>query len=512
MQVTLSHDRAAVRVSPERWVVAGLAIALLAPVVAVAGVALGLRLDVSALVAAVLGMAVVPSLARRLPREWDELRRTHAAWCAAWLVVAVLAALRSAGVAWFMADPQHAQSSAFWFDPFYVGHSCYSAYWQAAELARSGVENLYDTSHYAGFAGRFKIDEFFYLPQFLLLPAVGTALGGDFLSLRAAWFVLETALVGGAMVALCRWVGGAVGRRAALLLPAVWLASPVLVTLQLGNFQLAAIAMSVLAMVSFERGRPLLGGALLGFAVFKLFPGLLGIYLIATRQWRAVGWTLAFSALYTVAVYAWLGAAPFEAFVHYQAPRILSGEAWAFLEFEGLEWVNTINASVPGLVLKLKALGVDGMDRALAGKVAWAWTALIVALTLLAARRTARMSRLERAAVWIALLTLAAFRSPFVPDHNGLFAPLWLWGLLAAAWPTTRRWLVGSALVWLALAAVLPFEGIGLSDVAPRMAVSTASQLIAIALCLWVVLRRPSAHGIAGESLPHDDSAIPAAA
>ena len=504
MQVTLSHDRAAVRVSPERWVVAGLAIALLAPVVAVAGVALGLRLDVSVLVAVVLGMAVVPSLARRLPREWDELRRTHAAWCAAWLVVAVLAALRSAGVAWFMADPQHAQSSAFWFDPFYVGHSCYSAYWQAAELARSGVENLYDTSHYAGFAGRFKIDEFFYLPQFLLLPAVGTALGGDFLSLRAAWFVLETALVGGAMVALCRWVGGAVGRRAALLLPAVWLASPVLVTLQLGNFQLAAIAMSVLAMVSFERGRPLLGGALLGFAVFKLFPGLLGIYLIATRQWRAVGWTLAFSALYTVAVYAWLGAAPFEAFVHYQAPRILSGEAWSFLWLDGLEPVVAINDSVPGLALKLDALGVGGMTPAIEKAVSWVWTLAVFALAIFAARRAAKMSRLELVSTWLALLALAAYRSPFVPDHNGLFAPIWLWLLVAAGTRLQPSRVVALAIAYLALSAVLPFGGMPLPELHGRMALSTFSQAIAIGLCLWVVLRRPlgEASGARASAMP----------
>lgn len=489
--MTLAHGQ----ISPERWAVAAIMVALAAPLLALAGTALGVPLGAGVLVALMAAVLACAGVAYRLPPALDGLRRTHPVWCALWLLVGLAAVVRTAGVAWFMADPEHAQSSAFWFDEFYIRHNCASAYWQAAQLARQGVDNLYDTAHYTGFVGRFKVDEFMYLPQFLLLPQIGIALGGDFLALRAAWFAIEAGLVGAAMLALCHWIGGPVGRRAALLLPAVWVASPVLLTLQVGNFQLAAIAMSVLAMMLFERDRPVLGGALLGFAVFKLFPGLLGIYLLATRRWRAAAWTLAFSLLYTGILFVWFGWKPFDAFLHYQLPRILSGEAWAFLEFDGLEVVNAINHSIPGLVLKLKVLGVDGMSRGIGGGFAWLWTAIVVAMAVLTAQRSPAMSRSERAAAWLALIALAAFRSPFLPDHNGLFAPLWLWSLVAASTRANTRNVIWLAIGLIALSAVLPFGSIPAPDLLGVFAVSTASQLIGVGLCLWVVLRRPSPRG-----------------
>lgn len=506
MQALASQTIASARISLERWGVAAIAAALAAPLVAVTGTVFRVPLGWGAIVALLTALVATPQIARRLPGSLDGALRRHPVWCAVWLLVAVAAVVRSAGVAWFMADPNHAQASAFWFDEFYIGHYCATAYWYAAQLAGSGVENLYDTSLYVSPIGRFRLDEYFYFPQFLILPQAAVALGADFQQMRASWFVLDVILVAGCMLALCRWIGGEVGQRAALLLPAVWLASPVLVTLQLGNFQLAAVVLSVLAMMLFERQRHALGGALLAVAGFKLFPGLLGVYLLAARRWRAAAWTIAFSLLYVAIAYAWMGEKPFLAFLHYQWPRMLSGEAWAFLELEGLEAVVAINDSVPGAALKLKVLGVDGMTRAIAGGVAWVWTALAVGLTVLAARRAPQMSRLELAATWLAVLTLAAYRSPFVPDHNGLFAPLWLWSLVAAAVLLSRRNVLLLTAAWVLFGLVLPLGGMPLPDVFTRLALSTSSQLLAVGLCLWVLLRRPSRLGEAQSVATMDDA------
>jgi hypothetical protein len=113
------------------------------------------------------------------------------------------------------------------------------------------------------------------------------------------------------------------------------------------------------------------------------------------------------------------------------------------------------------------------------------------------------MSRLEQAATWLAILTMAAFRSPFVPDHNGLFAPLWLWSLIAATVPLTRRNVVCLTLAWLLLGLVLlPFGSSPLSELHVLLALSTSSQLLAIGLCLWALLRKPSR---LGETLPNAD-------
>jgi Glycosyltransferase family 87 len=228
----------------------------------------------------------------------------------------------------------------------------------------------------------------------------------------------------------------------------LWIATPTMLTLQVGNFQLATIALTLIAFTLFWRDRPILGGALFGFAVFKLFPGLLGIYLIATKRWRALFWTLGFSSLYTVIAFLWLGENPFRALFEFHLPRLASGEAWAFLEIPQLAPVVAINDSVPGIVLKLKALGVPGMDMALSKHVGWVWTLIIAALTVLAARRAPKMSRHELAMTWTALLALAAFRSPFLPDHTGLFAPLWLWTLVAAGGALSGRRLLKFALLW----------------------------------------------------------------
>lgn len=475
------------RISLERHVLAFAAVAIAAPLAATVGTALHLPVAVAVAIAVLLAAVLHPSVARRLPQAWDGLRRTRPVLCAAWLLATLAAIAREYGVALFIIDVERAEASALWFDGFYIRHSCLSAYWKAAELARSGVENLYDIAHYEGSELRFKLDEFLYPPQFLILPLAIMGLGAGFLELRSAWFALEAGVLLAGMLAACHWIGGVEGRRGALLIPMVLLATPVLLTLQIGNFQIAAIAMSVLAMILFERGRAIAGGAVLGFAVFKIFPLLLGVYLLINRRWAALLWTGAFCAAYTLAAYLWLGAQPFAAFVDYELPRIAGGGAWAWLGNEGMESVVAINGSVTGAWLKLRQIGVEAEGLELV--LSWAWTALVAALTVLAARRAPRMTRRERAACWIALLGLAALRSPFVPDAYALFPAVWLWSLVAASMPARPRVLVGLALLWVALATVLPFSGMPLPDAELRLALSTSSQFAAIALSLWVVLR-----------------------
>ncbi|PHV07301.1 hypothetical protein CSQ96_11160 [Janthinobacterium sp. BJB412] len=482
------------------------------------------------------------ALARRLPAAWDGLRRARPLLCALWLLLALAALGRSAGVGLYMADPQRPQASAIWFDPFYVNHSCLSGYWKAAELSHTPGLNIYQERPYEGKQDRFKLDEYLYPPQFLLLPRAAGALLGtpadSFLPLRALWFALDATLLAGAMLALCAWIGGAAGRRAALLLPAVWLALPTLVTLQTGNFQLPAIALSMLAMLLFQRGRALAGGALLALAMVKIFPAILCAYLLFTRRWRALGWSVVFSLLFLAAGWAALGAQPFRDFIGYELPRIASGELWAWLELEGLEGVVAINHSVPGLVFKLRLLGLPGMDHHMMANAAWVWSLALLAVAWLAARHAGTgadvaamptaapggvdsgagavanttdaadtpAARLRLAALWIALLGLAALRSPFTPDDYALFPALWLWCLLAASAPAGAAATVALALLWLALAPVMPFSLAAPAQLPALLALSTASQLAALALCLWFALRRPGDPARAVRRPRHGDS------
>ena len=47
--------------------------------------------------------------------------------------------------------------------------------------------------------------------------------------------------------------------------------------------------------------------------------------------------------------------------------------------------------------------------------------------------------------------------------------------------------------MWVALSTVVPFTGTPLDDGMDRFVVSGISQIIAVGLCLWVVLRKPAA-------------------
>ncbi|MYM91630.1 DUF2029 domain-containing protein [Rugamonas sp. FT82W] len=430
-----------------------------------------------------------PRLARRLPAQFDGISNGRRLLSALWLLLALTALARTAGLGVYMADPQRPQASAIWFDPFYVNHSCLSGYWKASELSKADGVNVYDDAPYDGNEGRFKLDTYLYPPQFLLLPrAIGT-LGGGFLQLRALWFALDGALLAGAMLALCGWIGGQAGRRAALLLPAAWLGLPTLITLQTGNFQLPALALSVLAMLLFQRGRDAAGGALLGIAVVKIFPGILFAYLLFGRRWRALGWSVAWSLACAGLGLALLGAAPFRDFAAFELPRIASGELWSWLALDGLEGVAAINDSVPGLVFKLRLLGLAGMDHHMMAAAAWVWSFLLVAIAAVAARRAQGAPHLRQAAIWISLLGLAALRSPFVPDDYGLFPALWLWCLLAASAAATPARIAGLAVLWLAFALVMPFSLAGPGRLPLLLAVSTASQLLALGAWLWASLR-----------------------
>jgi alpha-1,2-mannosyltransferase len=445
-----------------------------------------------ALTGFVLALCTTPMIARRLPREFDGMRTTRPVVSALWLLLSLAALVRFAGLALFMADPTHPEASTMWFDGFYVNHSCFSGYWKAADVLASGGKNIYDSAHYAESVGRFKLDEFLYPPQFLLLPSAAAAMGAGFQAMRAAWFAVDALLIAGAMLALNGWIGGQAGRRAALLLPAVFLALPTLITLQTGNFQLAALMLAVWAMLHFDRGNNAAGGAMLGVAMVKIFPGILCAYLLFTRRWKPLAWSVGFSLLYLgVAVLAF-GTAPFQDFVGYELPRIASGEVWAFLELPGLEGVIAMNDSVPGLVLKLRVLGVDGMGLQQMATAAWIWSFALVVFTLIAARRAKDLPRIGQACVWIALLGLTALRSPFVPDDYGLFPALWLWTLVAATMATSAARIAVLAAAWCAFALVMPWAMAAPEQITLMLAVSTASQLLAIAIMFWAMLRRSS--------------------
>ena len=296
------------------------------------------------------------------------------------------------------------------------------------------------------------------------------------------------------MVLLARWIGGSSGLLVLLLVPVMWLSPTTRLPLQIGNFQLTAFALPVLAMIAFDRGRVGRGGVALGFAaVSKVFPGLLGVLLIARSQWPAVAWTLAWSGVFTGVAWLMIGSAPFVDFVRYQLPRIASGEAFFWMEAADAA---PINYGIHGLVIKLRFLGVPWTGAEAASRAASLYAVLLLPLAAVAAWRLRQLGsgaldperfRLRQAQVWLGLLSLASFRSPFVPDAYALFGTLWLLTLVAAEghW----QWRGRIALVGGGAIAMTVLDG-GPATGAPSwlMAVTLCFQLAAIAFNAAIVL------------------------
>jgi hypothetical protein len=337
----------------------------------------------------------------------------------------------------FIMDPSLARWDASPWTPQRSNHSCVSSYWVACAAVRIApdvyAEEIYSIPQADPAAARvgrpigpFVIDQYEYPPAFLVLPRLIASATGDFWTFRRVWFALNLAVVVAGLVIVAARFDRALGTYARWLTPFVLVAPAMVITLVMGNVQLAIIAAAMIAMVLFERGRHAAGGALLAYAIVsKLYPGLLLVYLLLRRDRRAVVWTAVFAIAIVGVTIADFGVSPYVAFATH-LPKLLSGEA--FPAFRNPAAV-AINESIPGLVFKLKLFGVPYMGFAASKALGWIYT--VVALALVARLALRPMAAGREPLAWITILILATMRSPFLPTYAP-FPSLWLATLLAA--------------------------------------------------------------------------------
>ena len=365
------------------------------------------------------------------------------------ILLGSVAVIQTARLSTFMGDAERTECVPAPLPEIMVHHSCSSAYFQAAKLAESRVDNLYEARWWPAFGENpradaearayapFYLDTYAYPPPFLVLPRMLQVFSDAFAAQRALWFGVNGLCLGFGLWFVGAWIGereGRAGLRALLLGPLVWSSFPVLITLQVGNVHMAIITIAVLGMIAFERERPALGGALLAFAILaKISPGLLGIVLLVQKRWRDALWTAGFGLVWSLAALLLFGLAPFEAFVDYELPRLSSGEALEF--FSKTTQDISFNIAPFGLPFKLEALGVHFDDVWASGaRIGSIFTLLALVLTILAGLRGGKAGRHGGAGarerwidvgLWLAVLTLGALRSPFAPLYVG-FSALWL--------------------------------------------------------------------------------------
>lgn len=463
-------------------------------VVASLGLSLGLPgLLTQLVVVATLGPSL-PWLAARLPDSFDGLARRRPRTTALYVVVALAALVSTARLSVFIGDPSRVDMQMLPGDTFLETHSCLTAYVRASLLVRQGVHNVYEDPWWYGSNGLppspdgvesayapFALDNFSYPPPFLLLASPLAALDGDFAAQRALWFGLNGVLLALGLWTVARFVDGPRAHRVLLLAPLFFGSMPVLVTLQIGNFHLAALVLSVLAMVAFAERRDAAGGALLALSVLsKISPGVLGVVLLLRRRFRAALLTAGFGVALLALCALCFGRDPIVSFLGYALPRLASGAAFPFMDTESGIVTNMAPFGVP---FKLRLLGLDVGDPWLFGqRVTRVYTVALVLLVALAARQ--RKDRREQAVTWMALLALSALQSPFAPGYAPL-GLLWATTLLAAE-VRGARGAVALVALWLFALFVPP----GLSAEL-RAIQSMAQTALVLAVGAWLVVRAP---------------------
>ena len=392
--------------------------------------------------------ALARRVGERMPASVDRAA-ARKGLAALWVLLSLLSIVQIGRLATHVADRQIPFKLAT-ENPFWFGHECLPAYLYGAELALDGAPNLYHAHHYPALDAQATPttqldmaveDPYQYPPQFLLLPAFALQLTGDMQTLRIVWFAAQISLFAWAFFALALWVGGATGRMALWLFPTTLMAWPMLFNFQFGQFHLAALAMAVLGMLAFAKGRSAAGGFLLaGSILAKVFPVVLLVPLIVKRRVHEVAWVVLWGAAASAATLFIFGPAPFVAFFDYHLPRLGSGAAFAFdeawPEMAGL--VMADNQGVFGLARKF------GLEKPIAAWIARLFGLAVLAAAALWAWRDRSSSRWAHGTTWLALLGAASLASPGAWGDYVPTTALWLLALLAAK--TVDRPVLGWAL------------------------------------------------------------------
>lgn len=482
---------------PGRTPVLSLALGGLVASAAAAALALGLPGLLTLLVVAAAIAALLWWLPARLPPVLDGLAGRHKLLTAVYVLLSLASVASTARLSVFIGDPNQVDQQVMPGQKFIETHSCLTAYVRAATLSRQGVDNLYAERFWHGAHGLpplpagvenpyrpFLLDYYAYPPPFLFVMAPLAPLEGDFLAQRALWFGLNGLLLALGLWIVARWIDGPGAHRVLLLAPLFFGSLPVLATLQVGNFQIAVVVLSVLAMVAFERGHSASGGALLAFTILsKLSPGVLGVLLLAQRRWRSAAFAAGFGVLFLALSVLLFGTNPLQSFLTYTLPRISSGKAFAFMADDPFSILT--NMSPFGLPFKLRLLGLDvGDPWILAPRIAHVYTLVLVALALLTLRRPG--DRRTQALTWMSLLVLGALQSPFAPGYV-VIGLLWAMTLLAVEARRLRGG-IGLVFLWILINVVPPGRNMVVMTL-----YSIAQSAVGIGVSIWLIVRAPPA-------------------
>jgi alpha-1,2-mannosyltransferase len=275
----------------------------------------------------------------------------------------------------------------------------------------------------------------FYLPHFSLLMLPFAAL-----PLEAAawiWFAVKAA----GLVLLVRWArswirGDETGRpgfawRAYVAIPFVLALNPINCDFKLGQVNLVVFLMTLLAVVTLERGRHGLAALFFSVAMVKVTPWVFLPWFLLRRQWRFLASLVAVACGWLGALALWFGPA--------RVPRLFVSWIQTSLTYKmGIEQVAYFeNQSLQGVAARLATVW-PALQRPVLGvpiyQVAWAVpvAALFAILVVVVTRDRFRQVLPVEEFAFVCVLMLLASPDSRWAHHVQLIAPLVLVAVLAA--------------------------------------------------------------------------------
>jgi hypothetical protein len=470
---------------------------------------------------------LAPRLAMRLPDWLDALRPAQRGARIAFFALTAFGLLQTARLTTFMAAPKVEAASIYRVPglmPPRVKRGAFSTITTYVKAARQNErapnENVYDLRLYPGALAAATGSEqpvpaenaalglgndsgFVYPPPFLLLPRALLVLTQDLLLLRFSWFAFELTSLALGFALLVRSLAREAHLHAVRWAPAFFASFTTLVALEVGNYHVAVLMLTLIAVVWVETGRARAGGFLLALgALTKIYPAFTFLGLFVWRRRVALQWAACAGVLLLGLTVMVCGVQPFRDFAEYTVPRMLSREAFPYLrdakQLPG-------NFSIEALPLKLGvALGVQ-VSGAVARAFGMAFSGLALVLCCIGFASAGKdlHSRLLAA---LGASNLMVLTPPWAPGYVVLGFLLLLPLLPAGRRPAWPAWL------WLTLGVLLFCPDLPFLPTRARCVYTSIVQCVGVLLSAWVLLRaaaRAEASVTSGRPLDRSWSSLP---
>jgi hypothetical protein len=442
---------------------------------------------------------VAPWLAGRLPAWMEGIAPSRRSTRFALGVVCALGLVQGARLTTFMAAPKLTSASIYHVPGLPApkakagAYTTITTYVRAASVNReSKARNVYEASLYpqspndgAGvnaeqaLLGLGPDGGFIYPPTFLLLPRGLLALTSDLLLLRFAWFVLQIwGLMGGYAVVVGS-LPPAARLHALKYAPLFFGSFTTLIALEVGNYHVLLLPLTLVGLVCAERGRPKTAGLLLAVAsLTKLYPAVLLPAWLLWRRRAALTAVALLATLLLALTYVVVGRSPFVDFARYAVPRMLDRQAFPFLHEARLL---PGNFAAEALLQKLHALGVAALSEGAQHSFGRAFLVGTLVLTL-AGFATVSKDTHTRVLCALGSLNLAVIATPWAPGYVVLGVVL----LIPLLPPERRPPLPVGA--WPILCALLFCPDLPFLPSAARSLYTGSVQCVGALLSTWCVL------------------------